>query len=165
MVRVIFHKETLLLSPDAIEELRNIHMTVSSLFPEKTNAILEKVREDFAFCRDTFFAILIFGSYARGTEESYSDIDVCIVRKKCTNAGTVLYDIIYPHVQMDKYDVVIFEGCSDDIKSDIAENHLVVYSGDEGELNEYLRPYLELRPEQRNPREILGEMRSVVDVI
>lgn len=138
-------------------------MEVSSKIPEKQNVILKKVREDFAFCKDTFFAILIFGSYARGEEKSYSDIDVCIVRKDPTDSGSILYDIIYPHVRMDQYDVVIFEGCSDDLKSDIAKNHLIIYSGDEGELNEYLQPYLKLNTEQKNPREILGEMRSVVD--
>lgn len=140
-------------------------MTASSQTPDKTNAILEKVREDFAFCKDDFFAILIFGSYARGEEESYSDIDVCIVLKDCTDYGTILYDIIYPHVRMDQYDVVIFEGCSDEIQSDVAENHLVVYAGDEEELNAYLKPYLKFHPEQRSTREILSEMRSVVDAI
>lgn len=140
-------------------------MTSSSQTPDKPNTIIEKVREDFAFCKDDFFAILIFGSYARGEEESYSDIDVCIVLKDCTDCGTILYDIIYPHVRMDQYDVVIFEGCSEGIQSDIAENHLVVYAGDEGGLNAYLHPYLKFNPEQRNTREILGEMRSAVDAI
>lgn len=138
-------------------------MTQSSQTPDRPNAILEKVREDFEFCKDDFFAVLIFGSYARGEEESYSDIDVCIVLKDCTVSGTVLYDVIYPHVRMDQYDVVIFEGCSAEIQSDIAGNHLVVYSADEEELDEYLQPYLKYHPEQRDPREILGEMRSAVD--
>ncbi len=138
-------------------------MTVSSQTPDKTNAILEKVRKDFAFCWDRFFAILIFGSYARGEEESYSDIDVCIVLKDCTHSVIILYDFIYPHVRMDQYDVVVFEGCSDDIKYAVAENHLVVYSGDKEELNAYLQPYLKNPPHRKNPREILGEMRSVVD--
>ncbi|WP_420847044.1 nucleotidyltransferase family protein [Methanogenium marinum] len=44
---------------------------------------------------EKYFAVLIFGSYARGEEKQYSDIDVCIVRKEYWDSGTLLYDEIY----------------------------------------------------------------------
>jgi len=110
--------------------------------------------EDFAFFEDKCFAILIFGSYARGEEEYYSDIDVCIVLKDQRNYSRILYEDIYPDVRMDIYDVVIFEGCSENIKSDISKNHIPVYCRNLKELENYLKPYLEYKPAEKNREEM-----------
>ena len=51
----------------------------------KNDTVIHRVRRDFAFCSGNYFAVLIFGSYARGEEEHYSDIDICIVSKNRRN--------------------------------------------------------------------------------
>ncbi|KAF1073302.1 hypothetical protein MKMG_02206 [Methanogenium sp. MK-MG] len=140
-------------------------LTNSSRLADKKDTVIQKVRDDFIFCSEKYFAVLIFGSHARGDENTYSDIDVCIVLQDCRDYGTLLYDDIYPEVRMDQYDVVIFEGCNRNIKSDIAGNHIIVYCRNDDELNEYLRPYQEYSPVPENPKEILNRLRSVVDAI
>jgi hypothetical protein len=66
---------------------------------------------------------------------------------------------------MDVYDVVIFEDCNDELKSEIAKNHITVYCKDEKELERYLEPYKRLEFKGRTLREIVGELRSVVNEV
>jgi predicted nucleotidyltransferase len=127
--------------------------------------IIQKVRKDFAFIADRYFAILVFGSHAKGYTVPRSDIDVCIVTKDELNAAPIFYNEIYPNVRMDVYDVMAFEGCNDELKSEIARNHITVYCNDEEELERYLEPYKRLEFKMRTLREIAGELRSVIDEI
>lgn len=140
-------------------------MTPSDHITDETKMALEKAGDDFAFCRNRFFAVLMFGSYARGEAGPHSDIDICIVLGENRDTGTILYDEIYPHVRMDHYDVVIFEGCNKELQFDIATRHLVVYAGDREKRTKYLQPHLKYQPHQKNPQEILDELRSVVNAI
>lgn len=132
---------------------------------DKGRGIIQKVRKDFAFIEDRYFAILIFGSHAKGYISSISDIDVCIIAKNGSNSAAICYNEIYPKVRMDVYDVVIFEDCNDELKSEIAKNHITVYCKDEKELERYLEPYKRLEFKIRTLREIVGELRSVVNEI
>lgn len=132
---------------------------------DKGGGIIQKVRKDFAFLKDRYFAILIFGSHAKGDTSSISDIDVCIITKNIPNSTTICYNEIYPIVRMDVYDVVIFEHCDDGLKSEIAKNHLMVYCKDEKELERYLEPYKSIDIKIRTLGEIVGELRSVVDAL
>ena len=130
----------------------------------KSMDIIQKVRRDFAFIRDRYFAILVFGSYAKGYTVPNSDIDVCIVAKERLKRR-ICYNEIYPKVRMDVYDVVVFEDCDDELKSEIAKNHIIVYCKDEKELKRYLEPYKPLEFKIRALKEIVGELRSVVDAL
>jgi len=132
---------------------------------DKGRGIIQKVRKDFAFLKDRYFAILIFGSHAKGYTSSISDIDVCIITKNIPNSTTICYNEIYPKVRMDVYDVVIFEHCDDRLKSEIAKNHLMVYCKDEKELERYLEPYKSIEIKIRTLEEIVGELRSVVNAL
>jgi predicted nucleotidyltransferase len=130
----------------------------------KSMDVIQKVRKDFAFIQDRYFAIIVFGSYAKGYTVSNSDIDVCIVAKKRLERK-IFYNEIYPKVRMDVYDVVVFEDCDDELKSEIAKNHITVYCKDEKELKRYLEPYKSLEFKRRALKEIVGELRSVSDGI
>lgn len=132
---------------------------------DKKMKMIQKVRKDFAFIKGRYFAILIFGSHAKGDTAPRSDIDVCILTKGDLKGATICYNEIYPNVRMDVYDVVIFEHCDDELKSEIARNHLVVYCEDEEELEWYLEPYKSRQSKVRTLREILVELRSVVDAL
>jgi len=131
----------------------------------KNDTVIHRVRRDFAFCSEKYFAVLIFGSYARGEEEHYSDIDICIVLKNPKDHSAILYDEIYPNVRMDRYDVVIFEGCSESIRSAIAKDYIIVFCKNPEELGDYLKSCQDFKPLVKNREKILDELRSVVDAI
>ncbi|CAD6492119.1 MAG: hypothetical protein DIAAKJNI_00230 [Candidatus Argoarchaeum ethanivorans] len=130
----------------------------------KSMDVIQKVRKDFAFILDRYFAILVFGSHAKGYTVPISDIDVCIVTKNRLKRQ-IFYNEIYPKVRMDVYDMVVFENCNDELKSEIAKNHLIVYCKDEKELERYLEPYRSIKTKMRTIREIAGDLRSVCDGI
>jgi predicted nucleotidyltransferase len=126
--------------------------------------LIQQVRDDFAYLKDRYFAILIFGSHAKGYSVPGSDIDVCIVAKEAARAVNCYHEI-YPNVRMDLYDVVIFEQCDDDLKSEIARNHLVVYSRDSEGLERYLDAYKSRKIGLRALAEIRVDLRAVVDAL
>jgi predicted nucleotidyltransferase len=126
--------------------------------------LIEKVRKDFAYLKDRYFALLIFGSQAKGYSVPGSDIDVCIVAKEAARVANCYHEI-YPHVRMDLYDVVIFEHCDDDLKSEIARNHFIVYCKDEEGLERYLDVYKSRAINLRALAEIGVELRAVVDAL
>lgn len=66
---------------------------------------------------------------------------------------------------MDVYDMVVFENCNDELKSEIARNHLIVYCKNEKELERYLEPYKSIKIKMRTIREIVGDLRPVCDGI
>ena len=124
--------------------------------------LIEKVRRDFSIFRNRFSGILIFGSRVKNYSTSISDIDVCIVLKKSSKLQkSFLYHEVYPKIRMDVYDVVIFENCDEYLKSEIAKNHITVYSKDENVLEEYLEPYKLLSFKKKPLIEIIGEIKGV----
>ena len=124
--------------------------------------LVEKVRRDFSIFQNRFSGILIFGSRVKNYSTSISDIDVCIVLKKSSKLQkSFLYHEVYPKIRMDVYDVVIFENCDDDLKSEIAKNHITVYSKDENVLEEYLKSYKSLSFKKKPLIEIIGEIKGV----
>ena len=124
--------------------------------------LIEKVRIDFSIFQDRFWGVLIFGSRVKNYSTSISDIDVCIVLKESSKLQkSFLYHEIYPKIRMDAYDVVIFENCDDYLKSEIAKNHIIVYSKDENVLEEYLEPYKLLSFKKKPLIEIIGEIKGV----
>ncbi|HJH28382.1 MAG TPA: nucleotidyltransferase domain-containing protein [Methanosarcinaceae archaeon] len=124
--------------------------------------LIEKVRSDFSIFRKRFFGILIFGSRVKNSSTSISDIDVCIVLKESSKLHkSLLYHEVYPKIRMDVYDVVIFENCDDYLKSEIAKNHIIVYSIDENVLEEYLEPYKSLSFKKKSLIKIIGEIKGV----
>jgi len=130
----------------------------------KSIDVIQKVKKDFAFISDRCFAILVFGSHAKGYTVPNSDRDVCIVAKNRLKRE-IFYNEIYPKVRMDVYDVVIFEECNDELKSEIAKNHIIVYCKDEKELERYLEPYKSLEFKIRALKEIVSDLRAVSDGI
>ena len=125
---------------------------------------IQKVRDDFAFLKDKYFAVLVFGSHAKGYSMPNSDIDVCIVTKEPRRAVNCYHEI-YPHVRMDFYDVVIFEQCDADLKAEIARHHLVVYSADSEDLERYLTAYTSRAISLRTLHEIEVDLKAVVDAL
>ena len=124
--------------------------------------LIEKVKCDFSIFQKQFFGILIFGSRVKNHSTSISDIDVCIVLKESSKLQkSLLYHEVYPKIRMDVYDVAIFENCDDYLKSEIAKNHIIVYSKDENVLEEYLKPYKLLSFKKKPLIEIIGEIKGV----
>jgi len=125
--------------------------------------LIKKVQSDFSIFQNRFYGILIFGSRVKNNFTPISDIDVCIVLKTSSKLPkSLLYHEVYPKIRMDVYDVVIFENCNDDLKSEIAKNHTTVYSKDENVLEEYLEPYKLLGFKKKPLIDIIGEIKGVV---
>ncbi|WFN37414.1 nucleotidyltransferase domain-containing protein [Methanomicrobium antiquum] len=130
---------------------------------ETLDRIIKKVREDFIFIRDSCFAVLIFGSYARGENCLCSDIDVCIVLKERKIEGGILYNNIYENVKMDEYDVVIFESCDDSLKYEISKDYIIAYCDNPEELKKYLTQSLKYTPVKKTRKELLNELGAVIN--
>jgi predicted nucleotidyltransferase len=125
--------------------------------------LVDKVAKDFWFFRNKFFGILVFGSYVKDYQTSVSDIDVCIVTKKTSKEQkSILYNEIFPKIRMDVYDVVIFEDCNNELKSEIAKNHITVYAKDEKYLEDYLEHFKCFTFEKRSFIDIIKEIKGVV---
>jgi predicted nucleotidyltransferase len=125
--------------------------------------LVDKVAKDFWFFRNKFFGILVFGSYVKDYQTSVSDIDVCIVTKKTSKEQkSILYNEIFPKIRMDVYDVVIFEDCNNELKSEIAKNHIIVYAKDEKYLEDYLERFKCFTFEKRSFIDIIKEIKGVV---
>ena len=130
---------------------------------EQQDRIIKKVREDFLFIRDRCFAVLIFGSYARGEESPCSDIDVCIVLKEGSINKGILYQDIYENIRMDEYDVVIFESCEKHLKYEISKDYIIAYCNNPEELKKYLTPSPGYTPIKKTRKELLNELGAVLN--
>ena len=92
--------------------------------------IIKQLREDFKDFKTSCLAIVLYGSYARGSPTRRSDVDICLIKPK-----EGVYERVLEKLG-GKYDVKIFEDLPLYIQIDIIKNHKVVY-GDELELSEY----------------------------
>lgn len=125
--------------------------------------LMEHIKRDFGIFQDRFSGIVLFGSYASGNPAPTSDIDVCIITKGSQkNSKSILYNEIYPKIRMDVYDVVVFEDCNDELKSEIAKNHMILYSKDEKAIEEYLEPFRYMVFEKRSIADIIAKIKGVV---
>ncbi len=125
--------------------------------------LMERVERDFGIFQDSFFGIVLFGSYARGNPAPTSDIDVCIITNDSRkNSKSILYNEIYPNIKMDIYDVVIFEDCNDELKSEIAKNYRILYSRDKKTIEDYLEPFKYMVFEKIPLADIIAKIKGVV---
>lgn len=88
---------------------------------------LEKIREDFRFLEKEkeVYAILLYGSYAKGEQTKRSDIDICVVAPKLKTPKEFarLLGKIWRNIDANKYDVRIFEELPLYIKIEVIKNY------------------------------------------
>lgn len=93
--------------------------------------ILERMKKDFKFIKDSVRGVLIFGSYAAGKANKRSDIDICLVSPKDKEVIFKVFERLGG-----KYDIKIFEELPLYVKINIIKNHKTIF-GNEVELSYY----------------------------
>jgi predicted nucleotidyltransferase len=124
-----------------------------SIQDKSIQKILLQLRKDFSFLKPKVdkgeIHVLLYGSYARGTQTKQSDIDICIVapKYKTPKQRAKLIKQIWRKLEK-PYDVRIFETFPLYLKIDIINNHKVVYSKNYPELTYYFYFYRKLWQDQ-----------------
>ncbi len=112
------------------------------------------IEKDFAPLKGEVIGILMYGSRVTGTDHARSDIDVCLVAG-VNDPSKLFKDLLVTNLTA-KYDVKIFEMMPLKMKGSILDNHVVVWSGDEGELSLYLHKYARIWVDQKTSLKKLG---------
>ncbi|ADT83359.1 nucleotidyltransferase domain-containing protein [Thermococcus barophilus] len=99
--------------------------------------IITQLKKDFKEFKDFCLGIVLYGSYAKGSQTGRSDIDVCLIKPE-----KGIYERVLEKLG-GKYDVKIFEELPLYIKIDIIKNHRIIY-GDELEISEYFYHFRKL---------------------
>ena len=79
--------------------------------------------------------IVLFGSKADNTDNSFSDTDICIILEEINNLQQEI-ETVWEYVG-GKYDVWIFEELKIPVQIEIIENHRVILCEDYPRLTEY----------------------------
>ncbi|MCD6139637.1 MAG: nucleotidyltransferase domain-containing protein [Thermococcus sp.] len=99
--------------------------------------ILTQLKRDFKDFKTSCLAIVLYGSYAKGSPTKRSDVDICLIKSK-----EGVYERVLEKLG-GKYDIKVFEELPLYIQIDIIKNHKVVY-GNELELSEYFYQFRKL---------------------
>ena len=99
--------------------------------------VLAQLKRDFEEFKDSCLGIVLYGSYAKGTQTKRSDIDICLIKPKKGTYERVLEKL------GGKYDVKIFEDLPLYIKIEIIKNYKVIH-GNELEISEYFYHFRKL---------------------
>ena len=104
----------------------------------ETDTNMSSLINDFEFIKKDVLAILLYGSYAKGSADKRSDIDICIVKPRSRK----ILERIYAKLG-DKYDVKFFEDLPAYIKLEVIENYKVIF-GNESDISYYLYRFRKL---------------------
>lgn len=112
--------------------------------------LIKNLNEDIREIKDNIFAIIIYGSYAKGTPTKRSDIDVCVVAKNQDKLkiNNTYKKILKLSAKTPKYDIRIFEQMPLFMKMEVIENGKIIYVKDLYELNEYFYFFRKLWEDQ-----------------
>ncbi len=97
----------------------------------KPEALVASLKKDLEFISSEVEGILLYGSHAKGSADTRSDIDICIIKPKKREVLTRILAKVGG-----KYDIKIFEDLPLYVKMDIIENCQVIH-GSEPEISYY----------------------------
>ncbi len=97
---------------------------------------ISEIERDFAQFKDKAFAIILFGSFARGEQTEKSDIDICIVAKEMEKVREVWNKILESGLTQ-KYDIKIFELLPLKMKIEVIKDGKILWCKNENELSYY----------------------------
>ncbi len=121
--------------------------------PEHTKEI-DKIIEPFKKNRDVI-SIYLFGSYARGREKPFSDIDICVIADKHANRDEILSH------SSKKIDISIFHDLPMSMRFRVIKEGKLLFSRDELKLHRIIvatiKSYLDFKPHiLRRTERVLG---------
>jgi len=122
-------------------------------YPEHVKGI-DKIIEPFKKNRDVI-SIYLFGSYARGREKPFSDIDICVIADKHANRDEILSH------SSKKIDISIFHELPLGMRFRVLKEGQLLFLRDELKLHRIIvatiRSYLDFKPHiLRRTERVLG---------
>ena len=144
-----FHQHTYIIT----ESTEVITLPQYEQHPERAKGI-DKIIEPFKKNRDVI-SIYLFGSYARGREKPFSDIDICVVADRDANRDEILSH------SSKKIDISIFHELPLTMRFRVIKDGKLLFSRDELKLHRIIvatiRSYLDFKPHiLRRTQRVLG---------
>ena len=144
-----FHQHTYIIT----ESTEAITLPQYKQHPEHVKGI-DKIIEPLKKNRDVI-SIYLFGSYVRGREKPFSDIDVCVVAAKCADRDGILIH------SSKKIDISIFCELPLTMRFRVIKEGKLLFSRDELKLHRIIvatiRSYLDFKPHiMRRTERVLG---------
>ncbi|NOZ81898.1 MAG: nucleotidyltransferase domain-containing protein [Candidatus Micrarchaeota archaeon] len=115
--------------------------------------LVERIKKDFADFEDTVFAIILFGSFARGEQTEKSDIDICLVAREKVNET---WNRVLESGLTEKYDIKIFELLPLKLKIEVINTGKVIFCKDENELSYYFWKFRKIWQDEILQKKKLG---------
>jgi hypothetical protein len=121
--------------------------------------LLDQIYNDFSYVieKKDILGILLFGSYSKSKNTNRSDIDICIVAPKEDLHKLLSFVLQNINVEVNKYDIRIFNELPLYIKIHIIEDGLLIYSSNKLDLYEFFYIYRKLWDDQKHRQEISKE--------
>ncbi len=116
---------------------------------------ISEIERDFADFKDKVFAVILFGSFARGEQTEKSDIDICIVAKEKEKIREIWNRILESGLT-DKYDIKIFELLPIRLKIEIIKDGRIIFCKDEKKLNYYFWKFKKIWKDEILQKKKLG---------
>ena len=115
----------------------------------------EEIEREFADFKDKAFAIILFGSFARGEQTEKSDIDICIVAKEKGKIKEIWNKILESGLT-EKYDIKIFELLPLKLKIEVIKEGKVIFCKNKKELTYYFWKFRKLWKDEILQKKKLG---------
>ncbi|MCX6664560.1 MAG: nucleotidyltransferase domain-containing protein [Euryarchaeota archaeon] len=105
--------------------------------------IIKKIKNDFKPFHNRVLGIVLYGSQQKGTQNSRSDIDICMI------APDEKPQVLFKQTLPLNYDIKIFETMPLFLKIQVIQNHKILYAKDQYELFEYFYEFRKLWDDQK----------------
>ena len=110
--------------------------------------LISSILGDLSFIPQSIPGVFLYGSYANGSADERSDIDICIVAGK-EFEPVYLQSLVWRNTRSEKYDIRIFELLPLFIQIRILAQGILLYSPDTAGLFEYLYTYRKMWDDQK----------------
>jgi predicted nucleotidyltransferase len=117
---------------EMLKEAKKMIRKNDALKNVSSEKLITDLQKEFEFIKYEVMGILLYGSFAKETADSRSDIDICLIKPADQGKLTKIFK-----KTGGKYDVKIFEDLPLYVKMGIIENYKIIY-GDEPRISYYL---------------------------
>jgi len=118
--------------------------------------LLDQVYNNFSYVieKKNILGIFLYGSYSKNKNSNRSDIDICIVAPNEDPHELLSFILQNINVDVNKYDIRLFNELPLYIKIHIIEEGILIYSHNELDLYEFFYIYRKLWEDQKHRQEI-----------
>ncbi|MFO7796319.1 MAG: nucleotidyltransferase family protein [Promethearchaeati archaeon] len=121
--------------------------------------LLIQLRQDFLpiIKNKPILGVLLFGSYAKGTQTNRSDIDICVVAPNEDPVKLISFILQHINATLKKYDIRLFQEFPLYIKIRVIQNGIIIYSPNKYDLYEFFYFYRKLWNDQKHRQTLSKE--------